>query len=489
MKQRLEEYSVEPPDSLWNKIEQQLPPTTPWYDKYKYLLLLLLLISTSVGSVLVYENWIKPQPNNFISEQVTTNNNSNIKQKNNNETNTVSNNTEIDKNTNNNQTVNQNTAANNTNTKNNASTNKSATLTAINSTQKTSVQQHQNNINQYKKVSNNSINQYQANNMNTSSINKNSTSNKTKNQAKNTKQSSSKTTNNTSIADANNASNNYDEQYTSTIERRKENTANTQLLASIDVSNIEVQKLSTTEVLASLVSQKASINTNKTVAGIDELAAEKEAMLQNLNEFAGYDINKGFHFGALLGLHTNFMDKNVIAEEQQVSSFDNKIDFGKAFGVNIGYDFSSRYGFQTEIQYNEAGKTFMDNSNGSPIKKEVNLNYLKVPLLFKYKISYINNYNSKPIVLNFLAGPQASFLIGKSYEVDGKENNLDMINYSKTNVGFAGGVDIDLYMKRNFYFTIGARTSADFSLKKGNPNNYQVGITTQFNFRMPKKIK
>ncbi len=106
----------------------------------------------------------------------------------------------------------------------------------------------------------------------------------------------------------------------------------------------------------------------------------------------------------------------------------------------------------------------------------------------KYKYSFINGYNSKPIVLNFLFGTNFGALIKQ----DVLANNQSILfnkQFSKFEGGLNAGLDIDLYMTRNLYFTIGARTGFGTSFKKGVPVSYQIGVATQLNFRVPKKLK
>ncbi|QQR97168.1 MAG: hypothetical protein IPK18_09780 [Sphingobacteriales bacterium] len=44
-------------------------------------------------------------------------------------------------------------------------------------------------------------------------------------------------------------------------------------------------------------------------------------------------------------------------------------------------------------------------------------------------------------------------------------------------------------MTKNFYMTVGSRLGFGTALKKNTPKSFQIGITTQFNFKKPAKIK
>jgi hypothetical protein len=120
------------------------------------------------------------------------------------------------------------------------------------------------------------------------------------------------------------------------------------------------------------------------------------------------------------------------------------------------------------------------------VTKNINLMYTKFPIIMKYKQTFINNYNSKPIVLSFLFGPQVGLLLKKNVTMDGVEMQ-DTPEYNKAEFGLMGG--FDLFITRNLAMNIGGRTGFASSLKKGQPMSSQLGVTTQFNFRFTKKIK
>ena len=79
VKGKLENASVEAPAFIWNKIERNLPPVLPWYSKYKYLLLLLLLCFTSASSIVTYKHFNSNKAENLASNKIiaSTNNDGN----------------------------------------------------------------------------------------------------------------------------------------------------------------------------------------------------------------------------------------------------------------------------------------------------------------------------------------------------------------------------------------------------------------------------
>lgn len=261
-----------------------------------------------------------------------------------------------------------------------------------------------------------------------------------------------------------------------------------QLLASIVPVKQLLTPISSKEALRSLIDpSKLDSMDLASNAGINDLNPNKDKQLKNLKLFTGYNINKGFHIGAFIGINNNWLSNKSYSTTESATSIKPKITFGKAYGLNIGYDFKDHWGIESEIQYIEQGQKYSERNNFGLSTKSVNLNYVKAPILVKYKHSFINSYNSKPIVFSVLFGPQFSYLFKK--EVLLNNQSVPSNSYNKVEGGILAGIDFDLYMTRFMYLTIGARTGFGTSFKKGTPCSYQLGVTTQFNFRIPKKIK
>lgn len=552
IKGKLEDASVEAPAFIWEKIERKLPPVLPWYSKYKYLLLLLLLCFTSASSILTYKYFIGDKSktialnnlnhfsnngNNYAinntsqtdentsDESVSTKNsvtNTSTKDAEKNEKEEVSVNSfyseKIDNsipktNTNLSELEKRNKRINRFDVKNNANaitTTKESKTTESNTTTATSLENinsdtkiksiksktkksnyfSENNHQKDNTVLDTTINsikispekfdpkQYNKNTSPKIVLANNNESKRTKVTADNSKEESNLTNN--FIANSTDISPIADPVRINESE---------QLTASVTPLKLNTTPLKSREVLRSLIEpNKLEMLDFAAAAGVQDLNPNKEKMLRNLKQFAGYNINRGFHIGAFISINNIWLSNKKFSSSENVSSIKPKIDFGKSYGLNIGYDYSDHWGFETEIQYAEQGQKYTESNVNGNSSKEINLNYLKLPLLMKYKQSFINNYNSKPIVMSFLFGPQIGFLLKKEMlynntKVDCKQN------YSKIEAGLAAGIDFDLYMMRYMYLTIGARTGFGTSFKKGVPVSYQLGITTQFNFRIPKKLK
>ncbi|MFN8284207.1 MAG: outer membrane beta-barrel protein [Chitinophagales bacterium] len=521
IKGKLENASVEPPAFIWNKIERKLPPVLPWYSKYKYLLLLLLLCFTSATSVLTYKH--------FKNEHKQENLTSVIADANSNSGENVVAQTDENGNNKNKQesTTDENgmTANDADKEKNTPSVNsfykrkeKTASASAVkNNASASAVEKRNERISRFAATTKNIMNVSTAtalsqNNTNTGTETESDSKLKavrSKNKPGNNSNKkdgidNSASINATAVNDnsldlnavnsntntiANNQSTEINSVDISPIAEPVRPNKSEELLVSVTPLKINTTPLQSREVLQSLIDPtKLSAMDFEAAAGVEELNPNKEKMMRNLKQFAGYNINQGFHIGAFISINNIWLSNRSFSCGENVSSIKPKIDFGKSYGLNIGYDYTDHWGIELEAQYAEQGQKYTETSVNMNSTREVNLNYLKFPLMVKYKQSFINNYNSKPIVMSFLFGPQMGFLLKKETLLNGKPTECKQ-GYSKVETGLAVGLDFDLYMMRYMYLTIGARTGFGTSFKKGVPVSYQLGITTQFNFRIPKKIK
>jgi hypothetical protein len=93
--------------------------------------------------------------------------------------------------------------------------------------------------------------------------------------------------------------------------------------------------------------------------------------------------------------------------------------------------------------------------------------------MMKYKQTFINNYNSKPIALSFLFGPQFGILLKKQVTMNGVEMQ-DTPEYNKAEFGLMGGFDFDLFMTRNLAMTIGGRTGFASSFEERAAHEFSI---------------
>lgn len=525
IKGKLEDASMEPPAFLWNKIEQKLLPIPPWYSKYKYLLLLLGLGFTSASSIIIYKDFfVADKISNPISlnkrmlkdeKKSSAATEKNTKQENKKKgslLNKSNNSLAIADTINGNNksavaSFYNNSSTTNSTTDNKQSTNKTATEFAKREERlkRFEVKTDEQKVEYQKSLitkKSNSISSKIIKNKKDKVVYGNDiptieddilTANTTKNissEKENVINLNDENTENSNQQLADNISTSYD--ITQPIVEPIRNPIGEKLYASAVPVKEKISPLSSREALRALIEKDKleSLDIMSMSAGVEDLNPNREKMLKNLKQFAGYSIHKGFHVGAFISINNVWLNKKQYSADENTSSIKPKVQFGKAYGINIGYDYTDRIGIELEWQISEQGQKYNVGllSDNKSHTKDINLMYTKFPILVKYKQTFINNYNSKPIAINFLVGPQFNILVKQDVRLDGaKVNNAPQ--YNKIEFGLLGGFDFDLYMMRYMYLTIGARTGFGSSLKKGQPMSFQLGITTQLNFRYAKKIK
>ncbi len=236
------------------------------------------------------------------------------------------------------------------------------------------------------------------------------------------------------------------------------------------------------------------IETPTTAAGIDEVSNNTLKKLENLKQFAGYNVKRGFHIGPYIAITYNWLSRQTDNPENK-DLLHHTFQLNKMYGISTGYDFSDRWGVLTELAYAEQGMQYKDNSSDKLYNLKIN--YIKVPIMMKYKIMFLNEYNSKPIILNLLFGGHYSHLQKCSMSIDGITNDFDQ-KYNQNEWGLMTGMDFDIYLNKHIYFTSGFRSGFGANTKgfprlKGSDGNspvsLQTGIYTKLNFRIPLKIK
>jgi hypothetical protein len=95
------------------------------------------------------------------------------------------------------------------------------------------------------------------------------------------------------------------------------------------------------------------------------------------------------------------------------------LTFGGSGNVNIGFDFDNQFGLKLEIGFAKLGQNYKDTYNNDLYSRNIKLNYLQFPLLFKYRVG------SENIKFYVLAGPQLNLLLSASQKYLKNEANYD----------------------------------------------------------------
>ncbi|MDW8014614.1 MAG: porin family protein [Bacteroidia bacterium] len=85
---------------------------------------------------------------------------------------------------------------------------------------------------------------------------------------------------------------------------------------------------------------------------------------------------------------------------------DYKTTFGFAGGLTTTYNFTDNIGIGLDVLFSREGQRYEGREDEATLKAQTLLNYLKVPLLFRF-----NSDPNSSVQLSFFIGPQANFLL------------------------------------------------------------------------------
>jgi hypothetical protein len=207
---------------------------------------------------------------------------------------------------------------------------------------------------------------------------------------------------------------------------------------------------------------------------------------------------KGFFVGVDARIGNNwFLIKQAATNNFINNDVQYQFKYSSTFGISAGYNFSKNVGVEAEILYSRQGQSFVDNSfRKVPIEGNIELAYIRTPLMFKYKWANISALTQKPVVFNILFGPVYSRLISSAYTVSNEQFAKKAI-IPVNELGLTLGFEYDVFMSNNSYLTLGVRTgvSSDVnSFPYAGPNtlktlNLDLGLNASYNFQIRPKQK
>ncbi len=127
--------------------------------------------------------------------------------------------------------------------------------------------------------------------------------------------------------------------------------------------------------------------------------------------------------------------------------------FGYGVGGNIGINFTDHVGVEGDILYNAITQKYKDQE----MERTIHVNYLNIPIMLS-----LNTGKSRPVNLNFVAGPQMSYNVGSRMETSGSNGTDTMqatLVLKKGNLGFAygAGLEFALNERRSVRLDLGFR--------------------------------
>ena len=172
------------------------------------------------------------------------------------------------------------------------------------------------------------------------------------------------------------------------------------------------------------------------------------------------------YIGPLGGYHTS-----IIANQNNYgdSELGYKPDFGIEVGGMIGYQFNGTSGVQLNVLYSQLGQKYKDELFDGTAEKEVDLNYVQIPILFEWLPFEYNHsaYSQKPIIY-LLIGPQISYLNtteytytkrnGQNVGLPSGANSSDQL-FNDLDIGVVIEPGVHLYFNRNIFLKAGVRAT------------------------------
>jgi len=187
------------------------------------------------------------------------------------------------------------------------------------------------------------------------------------------------------------------------------------------------------------------------------------------------DTTSYYHFGAGGSINGTFIvNQNMYGQPE--------MDYAPTIGGNVfiaaGYNFSQRYGLRIEPGLSWQGQSYDDNQTIEGVTyattRDINLNYFKVPILFRFTPGAGNNK------FHLMAGPELAFLMSADQEYlrDGEpappfysDEAGMMINpsqedikdrYNGMDLGLVIDAGIDIKLSESLFLNLGARLTYGF---------------------------
>lgn len=145
-----------------------------------------------------------------------------------------------------------------------------------------------------------------------------------------------------------------------------------------------------------------------------------------------------------------------------------EVTFGFGAGLLLAMNITEHVGIQAEVIYNEVSQKYAEDN----IQREVNLQYVNIPLLLS-----LNTGKTNPVNFNFVVGPQIGISIGSELLQEGG-NGTDpdaVLSVKKGDLGLAygAGLSFGLTPSQTFRLGLGFRGVYGIIDISDNSNNLQ----------------
>ena len=203
-------------------------------------------------------------------------------------------------------------------------------------------------------------------------------------------------------------------------------------------------------------------------------------------QLKGEDI-KGFHIGPSFGFNNTWVLSRKDDRDERNAEY--KMKFGTSYGIALGYDFNGHSGVEIDwIMSSNEGQAFETKTELGSSTSKVKLNYTRIPVIFKYRMSKMSG-SGTPIAVNYLMGMQYGRL--NWINIDDNIDFLKPADFSEHEWGILFGLEYDFYLNDNYSLTLGGRgnITTDINIfpllsndNFNNLHNFSLGITARFNY-------
>lgn len=210
----------------------------------------------------------------------------------------------------------------------------------------------------------------------------------------------------------------------------------------------------------------------------------------------GFGIERGFYVGAGFGGHYSSLSggRTTINDYFKNNFTEKNFSMGTSLEFVVGYDINKNMGIASEIKLTQISQSYTTPYFDLGLVKEENikLSYLRVPILFKYRMIRLMKHNHKPMAINILAGPSISSLVAVSRTLDGEKGSFKH-TINQREIGITAAIETDLFLSPNFFMTIGYRAEVGWGTNQspldGRIRSFNTGIYARFNLRQPQNIQ
>jgi len=172
---------------------------------------------------------------------------------------------------------------------------------------------------------------------------------------------------------------------------------------------------------------------------------------------------RGFYIGAQTGVKANFMTENgqyqnpILGQDIHYSP-----NASYQTGMVLGYHLTNHFGIESGVNYMHKIQQFESYNYDAIRNGTMKLTYIEVPLDFKYKFNQMMSKSHRVSSINIFGGMQYAYLARANVAM--QINNARMKNPTEYdgreylpihNLGLNVGIDYDLFVSKNLYWTIG----------------------------------